>query len=48
MPKRGILKDEEGDITTEDMESMTGFPKKIFEIAIPILIDEKIGWLEEI
>jgi len=46
MPERGVLADEDGDITTEDMAFMTGFPQKIFDEAISALINPKIAWLE--
>jgi len=45
MPERGILKDEDGDLTTEDMEFMTGFPSSIFKKAIRFFSDKKIGWI---
>lgn len=45
MPERGILKDEDGDITTEDMALMSGFPEEIFKKAIPVLISKKIAWM---
>lgn len=46
--KRGELKNsDDSDMDAEDMGYATGFPKKIFEIAIPILLDPKIAWIEE-
>ena len=45
--RRGILMDEDGPISPEDIALKTGFPQHIFDLAIPILLDSKIGWLEE-
>lgn len=42
-PVRGVLEDEDGPITMEAMELMTGVPKSFYDLSIPILID--IGWL---
>ena len=47
MPNRGELRDEDGDLTAEDMSYMTSFPEKIFEITLEVLSDEKIGWIEK-
>lgn len=46
MPVRGVLKDEDGDLSTEDMELMTGYPQALFERSIPVLASRKIGWIE--
>lgn len=43
---RGLLKNNDGtDMTTEDMAFATGFPEAMFEKAIPVLMEPKIGWL---
>lgn len=47
MPVRGTLKDEDGDLTPEDMAVMTGFPEKIFKDALSVLIMPKIAWIEQ-
>ncbi len=46
MPDRGVLIDEDGPLTTDDLAVMTGFPEALFALAIPALIDRKIGWME--
>lgn len=46
VPVRGILADEDGPLTSEDLSDMTGFPVKIFDQAFKALSDKKIGWLE--
>lgn len=45
MPTRGMLRDEDGPITTADLADMTGFPESIFEMALKALSEPKIGWL---
>jgi len=45
MPIHGILADEHGPLTAEDLSIATGFPQDIFEIAIKVLSDPKIGWI---
>jgi hypothetical protein len=44
MPKRGLLADEDGPLSPEDMGFKTGFPGEIFKIALPFFTN--IGWLE--
>lgn len=44
--KRGLLVDEDGPLTSEDLSLMTGFSEEIFELAIPVLV--QIGWLEKV
>lgn len=44
MPERGVLADEDGELSTGDMALKTGAPEDIFVYAIPILCDLK--WLE--
>ena len=46
MPERGLLIDDDGPLTTEDMEDKTGYPEEIFIRAIKVLSEEKIGWIE--
>ena len=46
-PERGVLVDDRGDpIGAQDLSDMTGFPVEGFEIAIEVLSDPKINWLE--
>lgn len=45
MPTRGMLRDEDGPITTADLADMTGFPESIFEMALKALSEPSIGWL---
>ena len=47
MPERGLLVDEDGPFTPEDMRLKTGFPAEVFEDALKFLCDKKIGWMEE-
>lgn len=46
MPIRGLLIDDDGEITSEDMFMKTGFPVEKFESAIEFLSGNKIKWLE--
>lgn len=48
MPVRGVLRDEDGPLTTSDLAFKTGFPEHIFEAAFELLTDQKIGWLERL
>jgi len=45
MPVRGILEDEDGPLTAEDMALKTGFPQNIFELALNALSESKMGWI---
>jgi hypothetical protein len=45
MPVRGVLRDEDGPITTSDLSFKTGYPEHIFEEAFKVLSDNKVGWL---
>ena len=45
-PERGLLADEDGALTAEDLSDCTGFPEDIFELAFEVLTDDRIGWLE--
>lgn len=45
--KRGLLVDEDGPITAEDMADKTGYPEEIFKLAFEVLSGPKIGWLEK-
>lgn len=47
-PVRGVLADDDGPLSPEDLADMTGFPEAIFAIALEALSAEKIGWIEEI
>lgn len=44
-PRRGLLRDEDGPLTTSDLAAKTGYPEAIFELAFEVLIHPKIGWL---
>jgi len=43
---RGVLMDNDGPLTAEDLADSTGFPVDIFELAFVELVKRKIGWLE--
>jgi hypothetical protein len=43
---RGTLEDIDGPITAEDLADCTGLPQQWFELALEVLADKKIGWLE--
>ena len=45
MPTRGLLRDDDGPLTTSDLSAKTGFPESIFEEAFKLLTDNKIAWL---
>lgn len=45
MPVRGLLRDDDGPLTTSDLSFKTGFPEAIFEEAFKVLTDPKIAWL---
>lgn len=44
-PRRGVLMDEDGVITTEDLADKTLYPERIFERALTYLSSNKIGWI---
>jgi hypothetical protein len=44
---RGLLADEDGPLTAEDLADKTGFPEEIFELAFKVLTEKRIGWLEK-
>ena len=48
MPEHGLLVDEDGPLTAEDLADKTGFPASIFHAAFMVLVDPKIGWLERV
>ena len=48
MPKRGLLVDEEGPLSAEDLADMTGFPPAIFHLAFNTLTQTSIGWIERV
>lgn len=48
MPTRGLLVDEDGPLTAEDLGDMTGFPAAIFHLAFTVLTQPSIGWLERV
>lgn len=45
-PVRGVLSDEDGPLTAEDLELMTEFPAEIFERAFQVLVNGRIRWLK--
>lgn len=46
MPKRGVLEDDGGPLDAEDLAIRTGFPITAFDLALKVLTDKKIAWLE--
>ena len=46
--KRGLLLDEDGPITAEDLSDKTGYPEEIFKLAYEVLSGPKIAWLEKV
>lgn len=47
MPLRGVLADEDGPLTFEDLADVTSYPAGLFATAIPILASPEIRWLED-
>jgi hypothetical protein len=45
MPVRGILSDNDGDLSFEDMELIGGFPANLYEKAIKRMSSPEIGWI---
>lgn len=45
MPVRGVLRDDDGPLTTSDLAFKTGLPEHIFEEAFKVLSADNIGWL---
>lgn len=45
MPVRGVLADEDGDLSPDDLADKTGFEPEIFDLALKVLSDNKIGWI---
>jgi hypothetical protein len=45
MPVRGILQNSSGPLTAEDLSLMTGFPERIFELALDELQKQGIQWI---
>ncbi len=45
-PQRGVLADEDGALTAEDLAMKTGCPAEVFAQAFDMLCHPKIGWLE--
>lgn len=44
-PVRGVLEDEDGPLTAEDMELKTDCPARIFEEALAFLSRPEVGWV---
>lgn len=47
-PVRGVLADEDGPLTIDDLEDKTGLPAEQFQQAIEVLESERFKWLETI
>ena len=47
-PRRGLLVDEDGPISVEDLALMTRFPENVFRETIEVLASLGIGWIEVI
>jgi len=45
---RGLLADEAGALTPEDLADSTLYPEEIFKLAFDVLSQTKIGWLEKV
>jgi hypothetical protein len=45
-PTRGILEDDDGPLTADDLADKTGFPVEYFRKAFNVLTQKEIGWLE--
>jgi hypothetical protein len=45
-PERGVLADEDGPLSCEDLELKTGLPSAIFDEALKFLSSKEIGWME--
>ncbi len=48
LPERGLLVDDSGPLTAEDMAFKSRYPKAIFELALEFLSSSLIAWLEKI
>src|SRR5689334_12355649 len=44
-PTRGVLADQDGPLTADDLAINTGCPSSVFENAIKVLTSQHIGWL---
>lgn len=44
-PVRGVLADERGPLTPEELSIKTGCPEKLFERALQVVSSERVGWL---
>lgn len=47
-PRRGVLADEDGPLSPDDLALKTGSPSDVFREAFEVLADPKIGWLETV
>jgi hypothetical protein len=47
-PVRGVLADDEGPLTADDLEDKTGLPAASFATAISVLASERFQWLETV
>jgi hypothetical protein len=48
MPKRGVLADENGPLTAEDLSDMTGWEVSLFELGFKLLSNIRINWIESV
>jgi hypothetical protein len=46
--QRGLLVDNDGPLTAEDLADKTGYPEEIFKLAFDVLSNPKIAWLEKL
>ncbi len=45
-PQRGVLGDEDGPLDADDLSHKTGCPADLFAVALTMLSEPRIGWLE--
>lgn len=43
--ERGVLKDDDGPLTAEDLSLQTGAPENLFSRALEVLTSQRIGWM---
>lgn len=48
MPTRGLLFKDGRALTAADLHYRTGFPESIFHLALTVLVEPGIGWLERV
>lgn len=47
-PERGLLMDEEGPLTSQDLSDKSRYPVSVFDFALDFLSSSEIAWLEKI